>query len=326
MTDYAAEFGPEVMRLYNYWNSFFNGKVIFNRPFSKVHSAGHCRRVLLHALVVGLDVFGPDEDALEILAQASVFHDTRRIDEGFDTGHGARAAVYYKEYCSSHPDMHFHPETVVLIRYHDLDDEKGIEAIRKYFGAGAPRVEKLYAVFKDADALDRPRLGPYGLDPLYLRTAKAQDQVDFAKRLVAETIDPEAYHKVCRDVDRVMRHQRKMMLITGIGIACDKLARYILQTDGQYAMRVLAAGGSISPVLNQALAETSGAVEYIENKTDVFQTPDSAAILHGIITGGHILRIDICGRTSAVEASLDAGKRLYPAIQWRLLSPFTTPV
>lgn len=326
MTDYAAEFGPEVMRLYNYWNSFFDGKVVFNRPFSKVHAAGHCRRVLLHALVVGLDVFGPDEDALEILAQASVFHDTRRIDEGFDTGHGARAAAYYKEYCSAHPDVRFHPETVFLIRYHDLDDEKGIEAIRRQFGADAPRVEKLYAVFKDADALDRPRLGPYGLDPLYLRTDKARAQVDFAKRLVAETIDPEAYRKVCRDVDRVMSRQRKMMLIAGVGAASDGLVRYILQTDGQYAVRVLAEGGSISPALRQALADTSGAIENIRGDADVFGSQDTAAILHDIITAGHIVRIDICGRTAAVEASLEAGKRLHPAIHWRVLAPFTSPV
>ena len=90
---YAAGFDPEVLRLYRYWSGFFNGMVEFNRPFSKIHAAEHCRRVLLHALAIGMSEMGDDPEALEILAQASIFHDTRRIDEGFDTGHGARAAA-----------------------------------------------------------------------------------------------------------------------------------------------------------------------------------------------------------------------------------------
>ena len=252
---YAAGFDPEVLRLYRYWSGFFDGMVEFNRPFSKIHAAEHCRRVLLHALAIGMSEMGDDPEALEILAQASIFHDTRRIDEGFDTGHGARAAAYYGQYCREHPDMTYHPETALLIRYHDLDDKMGIEAIRKQFGSGAARVEKLYAIFKDADALDRPRLGPYGLDPIYLRTSKARDSVDFAKELVANTIDPEAYVQVCHDVAEVMQRFRKMLLVVdaqhdfidgalpvpAAANAMDALARYIRQTDGQYTVKVFTA-------------------------------------------------------------------------------------
>lgn len=254
-TAHLAAFAPEVRRLYRYWSAFFDGKVRFNRPDSLIHAAGHCRRVLLHALAIGHYIFGHDPDALEILAQAAVFHDTRRLDEGYDKGHGARAAVYYKEYCREHPEVVFHPETVLLIRFHDLDDNLGIEAIRKEFGDGAPRVETLYAIFKDADALDRPRLGPHGLDPLFLRTAPARSSVDFAKELIHATIDPEAYRRVCAEVNAVMDRFRKMLLIVdaqhdfidgtlpvpGAAGAMDALATYIRQTDGQYTLRVLTA-------------------------------------------------------------------------------------
>ena len=51
--------------------------------------------------------------------------------------------------------MTYHPETVYLMRYHDLDDSKCVEAIRKAFGKDADRVVRLYEIFKDADALDR---------------------------------------------------------------------------------------------------------------------------------------------------------------------------
>ena len=39
----------------------------------------------------------PDNDkAKEILAHASLFHDTYRFDDGLDVGHGARAAFITK--------------------------------------------------------------------------------------------------------------------------------------------------------------------------------------------------------------------------------------
>lgn len=255
VTRYAAECGPQLLRLFEYWDAFFDGKVRFNRPFSKIHGPGHCRRVLLHALAVGEAELGHNIEALEILAQASVFHDTRRLNEGPDTGHGARAAAYYREYCAAHPEVTFHPETVLLIRYHDLNDRKGIEAIRKQFGNDSPEVERMYAIFKDADALDRHRLGPYGLDPLYLRTPAARGRVDFAKQLVDETVDRHAYRDICRHVAKIMERFHKMLLIVdaqydfidgslpvpGAQPAMDALARYIRQTNGQYTVRAFTA-------------------------------------------------------------------------------------
>ena len=76
------------------------------------------------------------------------------------------------------------------MRYHDLDDTLGIEAIRRDFPDRAGRVEKLYAIFKDADALDRWRLGRWGLDEKYLRTASARTLVQTARNLVTDTMDP----------------------------------------------------------------------------------------------------------------------------------------
>ena len=46
---------------------------------------------------------------------------------------------------------------------------------------------ELYCIFKDADALDRFRLGPNGLDSRFLRTKEALDMVGFAKNLVRKT-------------------------------------------------------------------------------------------------------------------------------------------
>ena len=73
------------------------------------------------------------------------------------------------------------------MRYHDCRDEQGKEAIPSLFEEQAERVQLLYQIFKNADGLDRFRLGPHGLNPEYLRTDAAVDLLGFAKLLVTMT-------------------------------------------------------------------------------------------------------------------------------------------
>ena len=178
------------------WESYMTRKVRFNMPDSEIHAAAHCERVLLYALIIGNEIFGNDSEALDVLAHASIFHDTRRQDEYLDTGHGARAAVYYEEFCRGNSDISYHPESVYLMRYHDLNDEMGQEAIRKSFGSGAERVLNLYAIFKDADALDRWRLGSRGLDPKFLRTVQAREMTGYSRNIVRETMPAELLERI----------------------------------------------------------------------------------------------------------------------------------
>lgn len=192
-----------VVRLFRKWRDYMHsGAVDYSRGDSEVHGMDHYERVLFHALTVGYDIFGDDEDVLESLAQAAVWHDSRRHDDYLDTGHGARAAVYYTDYCRTHPEVRFHDEVPYLMRYHDLDDSVGQAAIKKGFGSNAPRVLKMYEVFKDADALDRWRLGSRGLDPKYLRTDSARAKVDEARELVNSTVDPSVLKEIDEEVRR----------------------------------------------------------------------------------------------------------------------------
>ena len=192
------------------WGDFLWNDVTFNMPDSKLHAMGHCERVLFHALAMGVLEIGHDDmEALEILAHASVFHDTRRQDEYQDVGHGARAAVYYEDYCrQSDGTVTFHPEAAYLMRYHDLDDNIGHEAIRKGFPDSYGRVEMLYEIFKDADALDRWRLGRWGLDVKYLRTDSARSLVDTAHDLVNATMDPAVVAYYDRLIDDMMHNRQ----------------------------------------------------------------------------------------------------------------------
>ena len=200
---------PTVRRLFLKWDDFMHRRVDFNMADSKIHAAPHSERVLLYALILGEKIFGDNPEALNALAHAAVFHDTRRQDDYLDTGHGARAAVYYQDFCKKNPDLKCYPESAYLMRYHDLDDKLGREAIEKEFGEDAPRVLKLYEIFKDSDALDRWRLGRRGLDPKFLRNPEAKQMSEYAHHIVNETMPEDLRKEIERMVEEIIAKQKK---------------------------------------------------------------------------------------------------------------------
>lgn len=175
-----------VKNLHSDWSGFLKEKLNFSHPETTIHGLPHTERVLLYALMLGDKLFKGDKKSNEILAHASVFHDTRRLDDSYDVGHGARAAEYYKQF-SKEKGLKYYPEAAMIMSFHDIDDDKGFEAIKKEFGEQAANVLALYKVFKDADALDRWRLGRGGLDPKYLRFPESKELLNFSKNLVKET-------------------------------------------------------------------------------------------------------------------------------------------
>lgn len=182
--------------MFSYWRDEMYSKLKFWTLDDgiDIHTEGHCERVLLLALKIG------EKRQLLLrsmiaLCHASIFHDTRRKDNYLDRGHGDRAADYYKEFCEKN-SMKFLPEVFASIKYHDRNDEEGEEYIRRE--APADEMEgwlEVYRDFKDADALDRFRLGPWGLNESFLRTEQSLELVDFARELVDKTIDPDVMKK-----------------------------------------------------------------------------------------------------------------------------------
>ena len=172
--------GAETFRRYY---TFMQEQVDFQMKRSLFHTKEHCGRVLLFSLLLA-DREGLSGEEQEILAAAAVFHDTRRQDDGFDVGHGRRGAEYYWEYCLSH-SLKFSELCYRIMEYHDRDDKIGEKALST-MGPEKDRAIMLYRIFKDADALDRFRLGPGqgSLDETYLRTESAKDLTGYAKRVV----------------------------------------------------------------------------------------------------------------------------------------------
>ena len=205
---YTENLSEPVRRLFFKWRQFMYSSVKYNRPDSLIHGMGHYERVLLYALMVAEKELPGDEEAMEILAHAAVWHDSRRLDEYLDTGHGARAAVYYHEYCSVNLEFKCHPEVEDIMRYHDIDDRIGNERIQRDFGDRAEYVKKLYHIFKDADALDRWRLGDTGLDPKFLRTDTARNLTSFSRKLVLDTMDSDFLEEISEEVRRTQKENK----------------------------------------------------------------------------------------------------------------------
>lgn len=184
---------PErVQGMFRYWEKYMEAQVQFwDIPGGpEIHAGSHCERVLLHALRIG-EAQGMKLRAMIALAHASIFHDTRRKDNYLDVGHGDRAAEYYQEHCEK-AKLHFLPEAYAAIKYHDRDDALGEDYIIREGKSEVGEWLAVFHAFKDADALDRLRLGTWCLDVSFLRTDEAKGMVGYAQRLVEQTTDPVA--------------------------------------------------------------------------------------------------------------------------------------
>lgn len=173
-----------VSKNYEQWCTFMDENIEFWLKDSVKHTKEHCSRVLLLALVIAHQI-GLSDEEMDALSMAAIFHDSRRIDDWLDKGHGKRAAQYYKDYCKEN-GMHFNVNAYYIMHYHDQDDRVGVFEIEK-----VPFVHErcilLYKIFKDADGLDRLRLSPDALDINMLRTEEARKLVDFSKYILQKS-------------------------------------------------------------------------------------------------------------------------------------------
>src|SRR5262245_21509372 len=147
---------------------------------SVIHGQAHVARVMVHAFRL-IAATGWTEDAPRLWA-CVYLHDLARIHDGLCYRHGgdamkkfeslpdvrelfARGGVQDEDYAAIH--------TAVV--HHSLPRE--LDRQHAYW--------RLTSLLKDADGLDRVRLGD--LNPRYLRNPESKGMVDFAETLFAET-------------------------------------------------------------------------------------------------------------------------------------------
>lgn len=145
----------------------------FVRP-SRLHGIGHTTRVLVWTAAL-IDCVGTEHSA-ELLTAAMV-HDTQRHDDGVDREHGWRAAVWV---LSTFPRLA--PERTAD---RDLGLVARLCAEHNTSDRYLPFMSPDLALLKDADALDRARLGD--LDPRRLRHAEGRALIASARHLYERT-------------------------------------------------------------------------------------------------------------------------------------------
>ena len=180
--DYIEDMLPKVMEYYHDYRELITDYAEFNMEGD--HGEIHSARVLLNCLLIAKEMKLTHHET-DILAIASVFHDTMRDNDGDDVKHGEASAKYYAQFAKDHPALVNYEKVIEqIIKYHCLPDEIGRSEINK-------RYLKLFYIFKDADALDRVRFGIRDLDIKQLRTPEAKSMTMVADILRQELKLPE---------------------------------------------------------------------------------------------------------------------------------------
>jgi len=153
--------------------------------FSWLHGVRHTQRVHIHGQRLVRELRWPEDDAAVVLS-AVLWHDIGRVNDGWDPQHGALGAARVVE-LGLHESL---PEAdaqlaLFAIRYHCRDDGQG--SLRAAGQDDPERALRILWLLKDADALDRVRLGggAYDVDSTALRHECTLAMVGFAEELLS---------------------------------------------------------------------------------------------------------------------------------------------
>jgi len=151
--------------------------------FSWLHGVRHTQRVHIHAQRLVRELRWPEADAC-IALSAALWHDVGRVNDGWDPGHGALSAARVVE-LGLHESLSEADAQAALfaIRYHCRSDGHG--SLRAAGQDDPKRALRILWLLKDADALDRVRLGGWeDPDPAQLRHPRAVPMIPFARELL----------------------------------------------------------------------------------------------------------------------------------------------
>jgi uncharacterized protein len=148
----------------------------YQLPVSGIHGIAHWARVLENGRRLWRAT-GARPLVVELFA---IFHDSRRINEGWDPGHGRRGAVLARRLRATHIDLP------------DYDFELLIEACARHTEGGTGG-DITVRVCWDADRLDLERVG-IRTDPRRLCTTAAREPalLEWAARRAADRFLPRA--------------------------------------------------------------------------------------------------------------------------------------
>lgn len=148
---------------------------------SQIHGLDHMTRVfILQELICSQLEQQGETINRHAVRWAAATHDVGRLDDGLDPQHGQRSAQWIKENLHEHMSPEELDVASFIVHWHVPHDHE------------APDMTIELAILKDADGLDRVRLGD--LDQSFLRTPATPQLVGVAQNLYQESLALEAKH------------------------------------------------------------------------------------------------------------------------------------
>jgi len=145
---------------------------------SPVHGSGHINRVLILSGLIACQEKLAEPLLRQYLMVAS-YHDVGRYFDGFDLDHGARSAEQLEGLTACTGERLLEMQGAVAA--HSQPDHRMDEMILGYAPSDMERARHLARLLKDADNLDRVRMGD--LNPDFLRHESAKNLADFSRHL-----------------------------------------------------------------------------------------------------------------------------------------------
>lgn len=145
---------------------------------STMHGLGHIERTILQGAFCAMEE-PLDEADTRLLLLACSYHDVGRINDWVDHLHGHRSAGKIGELTG-----HQGEDLLILQGAVDAHSQKEAamdETLAAYGARDSVRAKRIAQLLKDADGLDRVRLGD--LNPAYLRREASKQRVALAQRV-----------------------------------------------------------------------------------------------------------------------------------------------
>jgi HD superfamily phosphodiesterase len=168
---------------------------------SSIHGVGHMSRVfILQELICDLLEKRGTIVNREATRWAAMTHDVGRVDDGVDLEHGKRSAEWIKSNLQDQLSPELMDMVTYIVHWHVPPDEE------------APVMTTELKVLKDADGLDRVRLGD--LDTRYLRTNVALELVAMARQLDEHSFPKDSGKNTKETFTDVVRAAKELGVVT----------------------------------------------------------------------------------------------------------------